>query len=76
MLGWLRKHLTDGSAIAVSAALFAVMHGYLIVLPYAFVCWLFTDWVRMLTGSTLNTIFMHVLSNVVFLFAGLSLLKQ
>jgi membrane protease YdiL (CAAX protease family) len=75
MLGWLRKHLADRSAIAVSAALFAVMHGYPIVLPYTFVFGLFTGWVRIRTGSTLNTILMHVLNNVVFLFAGLSLLK-
>ena len=75
MLGWLRKHLADRGAITVSAALFAVMHGYPIVLPYAFVSGLFTGWVRMRTGSTLNTILMHVLNNVVFLFAGLSLLK-
>ena len=75
MLGWLRKYLADRSAIAVSAALFAVMHGYPIVLPYTFVFGVFTGWVRMRTGSTLNTILMHVLNNVVFLFAGLSLLK-
>ena len=75
MLGWLRKHLANGSAIAVSAALFAVMHGYPIVLPYTFVFGLFTGWVRLRTGSTVNTILMHVLNNVVFLFAGLSLLK-
>ena len=75
MLGWLRKHLADRGAITVSAALFAVMHGYPIVLPYVFVSGLFTGWVRMRTGSTLNTILMHVLNNVVFLFAGLSLLK-
>jgi membrane protease YdiL (CAAX protease family) len=75
VLGWLRKHLADRSAIAVSAALFAVMHGYPIVFPYAFVFGLFTGWVRLRTGSTLNTIVVHVLNNVVFLFAGLSLLK-
>jgi len=75
LLGWLRKHLADGSAIAVSAALFGAMHGYPIVLPYAFVSGLFTGWVRVKTGSTLNTMVMHVLNNVVFLFAGLWLLK-
>ena len=75
LLGWLRKHLADRSAIGVSAALFAAMHGYPIVMPYAFVSGLFTGWVRMRTGSTLNAILMHVLNNVVFLFAGLSLLK-
>jgi membrane protease YdiL (CAAX protease family) len=60
---------------ALSAALFAAMHGYPIVMPYAFVSGLLTGWVRVKTGSTLNTILMHVLNNVVFLFAGLSLLK-
>jgi len=75
MLGWLRKHLADRGAIAVSAALFAVMHGYPIVLPYAFIAGLFTGWLRIRTGSTLNTILLHVLNNVVFQFAGLWLLK-
>ncbi len=75
LLQWLRRHLADGGAIAVSAALFAVMHGYPIVLPFAFVSGLFTGWVRVRTGSTLNTILMHVLNNVVFLFTGLWLLK-
>ncbi len=75
LLAWLRKHLADRSAIAVSAALFAVLHGYPIVLPYAFIAGLFTGWLRTRTGSTLNTILLHVLNNVVFLFAGLSLLK-
>jgi len=75
LLGWLRKHLADRSAIAVSAAVFAAMHGYPIVMPYAFVSGLFTGWVRVKTGSTLNTILRHVLNNVVFLFAGLALLK-
>lgn len=76
MLEWLRKYLADRGAITISAALFALMHGYPIVLPYAFVSGLFTGWVRLRTGSTLNAIVMHVLNNVVFLLAGLALLKR
>jgi membrane protease YdiL (CAAX protease family) len=75
LLGWLRKRLANRSAIAVSAALFALMHGYPIALPYAFVAGLFTGWVRVRTGSTLNSIVMHVFNNVLFLFLGLSLVK-
>jgi len=75
LMGWLRTRLANRSAIAVSAALFAAMHGYPIVLPYAFIAGLFTGWVRVQTGSTLNTIVMHVLNNVLFLLVGCFLLK-
>jgi hypothetical protein len=39
------------------------MHLYPIVMPYTFVTGLFTGWIRVRTGSTLNTVFMHVLNN-------------
>ena len=75
LIGWLRKRLANRSAIAVSAALFAAMHGYPIVIPYAFLFGLVTGWVRVQTGSTLNTIVMHVLDNVLFLLIGLFFLR-
>jgi membrane protease YdiL (CAAX protease family) len=62
-------------AIVVSAVLFAVMHFYAVVMPYAFLAGLFTGWLRIRTGSTLNTLFVHTLNNVLFLGIGLLLLK-
>jgi membrane protease YdiL (CAAX protease family) len=75
LLDWLRKRLSNLRAITVAAALFAVMHFYPVVMPYAFFCGLFTGWLRLRTGSTLNTLFVHVLNNLLFLSLGLMLLK-
>jgi membrane protease YdiL (CAAX protease family) len=71
LFGWLRKRLSTRSAIGVSAALFAAMHGYPIVMPYVFLFGLVTGWIRVRTGSIFNTIAMHVLNNVLFLCVGL-----
>jgi membrane protease YdiL (CAAX protease family) len=76
LFGWLRKRLSVPVAVTVSAVLFAAMHGYFIAMPYAFICGLFTGWIRVLTGSTLNTVFMHVLNNVSFLCLGFFLLHK
>jgi hypothetical protein len=75
LLEWLRKRFTNSSAIVVSAVLFAAMHAYPIVMPYTFLSGLFTGWVRIKTGSTFNTLIMHVLNNVLFLYLGLFLLR-
>jgi membrane protease YdiL (CAAX protease family) len=75
LFGWLRKRLATRSAIGVSAALFAAMHGYPIVMPYVFLFGLFTGWIRARTGSIFNTVVMHVLNNVLFLCVGLYLLR-
>lgn len=75
LLEWLRKRLVNSYAIVVSAVLFAAMHAYPIVMPYAFLAGLFMGWVRIKTGSTFNTLIMHVLNNVLFLYLGLSLLR-
>ena len=75
LLGWLRKRLSAPLAVTVSALLFAAMHGYPIVMPYTFIFGLLTGWVRLRTGSTLNTFFMHVTNNLVFLYLGFSLLR-
>lgn len=75
LLDWLRKRLSDPGAIAASAALFAVMHVYPIAMPYAFLAGIFLGWLRLRTGSTLNTLFVHTLNNLLFLGLGLLLLK-
>jgi len=74
LLDWLRKRLWASRAIAVSAVLFAVMHVYPVAMPYAFLFGLAAGWLRLRTGSTLNTWFVHVLNNVLFLCLGLLLL--
>jgi membrane protease YdiL (CAAX protease family) len=75
VLTWLRKRFSTPLAIIASAALFAAMHGYPIVLPFAFLFGLFAGWIRVRTGSALNTVFMHVLNNMLFLCLGLWLLR-
>ena len=69
------KHMSVWRAVTVSAALFTAMHAYPILMPYTFVFGLFTGWIRMRTHSTLNTLLMHVLNNLLFLSLGLSLLR-
>jgi membrane protease YdiL (CAAX protease family) len=51
--------------------LFAAMHVYPLALPYAFLSGIATGYVRRVTGSTANTVVMHVLNNIVFLMLGL-----
>jgi membrane protease YdiL (CAAX protease family) len=75
LLDWLRKRLSNWKAIAVSAVLFAVMHVYPIAMPYAFLFGLVMGWLRLLTGSTVNTLFFHALNNLLLLSLGLLLLK-
>lgn len=36
---------------------------------------LFTGWIRGRTGSIFNTVVMHVLNNVLFLFVGIYLVR-
>lgn len=73
--GWLRTHLSSSTTFVAAAALFALMHGYPIAMPAAFVFGLVAGWVRQVTGSTLNTVVIHVLNNVAMLLSGLLLLK-
>lgn len=75
LLDWLRNRFSNGRAIIVSAVLFAVMHVYPIAMPYAFLAGLILGWLRLRTGSTVNTLFVHVLNNLLFLGLGLWLLK-
>jgi membrane protease YdiL (CAAX protease family) len=71
LLSWLRKHLNVHGAIFVMAALFAFMHGSLVVAPYVFIFAVVAGYVRVRTGSTFNTILMHSLNNVMLLYVGL-----
>ncbi|HEY1901077.1 MAG TPA: CPBP family intramembrane glutamic endopeptidase [Terracidiphilus sp.] len=73
MLSWLNRHMRFVPALLVQAALFAAMHVYPVVLPYAFLAGIATGYVRRATGSTFNTVLMHVINNVVLLILGLYL---
>jgi membrane protease YdiL (CAAX protease family) len=71
LLSWLRKRLNVHGAIFVMAALFALMHGSLVVAPYVFIFAVVAGYVRIRTGSTFNTIIMHSLNNLMLLYVGL-----
>jgi len=75
VLQWFRRYLSDANAILVAAALFAVMHVYPLALPFAFIFGAFTGWIRVRTGSTMNTLCMHICNNLVFLGLGFWLLR-
>lgn len=75
LLDWLRKRLSNWRAIQVSAVLFAVMHVYPIAMPYALISGIFLGWLRVRTNSTLNTLFVHTLNNLLFLSLGFLLFK-
>ena len=71
LLSWLNRHMRFAPALLVQAALFAALHLYPVVLPYAFLFGILTGYVRRATGSTFNTILMHGMNNVVLLIVGL-----
>ena len=76
LLSWLRKHLNVHGAIFTMAALFAFMHGSLVVAPYVFIFAVVAGYVRVRTGSTFNTIIMHSLNNVMLLYVGLRIFDR
>ena len=73
LLTWLNRHMRFATALLVHSALFAAMHVYPVAFPYAFLAGIATGYVRRATGSTFNTVLMHVINNVVLLILGLHL---
>jgi membrane protease YdiL (CAAX protease family) len=73
LLSWLNRHMRFVPALLVHSALFAAMHVYPVVFPYAFLAGIATGYVRRATGSTFNTVLIHVINNVVLLTLGLRL---
>jgi membrane protease YdiL (CAAX protease family) len=73
LLSWLNRHMRFATALLVHSALFAAMHVYPVVFPYAFLFGIATGCVRRATGSTFNSILMHATNNVVLLTLGLHL---
>jgi len=74
LLGWLRKHMREGLAVVTMAVLFVLEHGSFILVPYAFLFGIVLGYVKLRTNSTLNTVVMHCLNNVLLLTLGLRIL--
>jgi membrane protease YdiL (CAAX protease family) len=73
LLSWLNRHMRFVPALLAQAALFAAMHIYPVVFPYAFFFGIGTGYVRRATGSTFNTVLIHMINNAVLLALGLHL---
>jgi membrane protease YdiL (CAAX protease family) len=73
LLSWLNRHMRFVPALLVHSALFAAMHVYPIVFPYALLTGIATGYVRRATGSTFNTVLMHMMNNIVLVGLGLRL---
>jgi membrane protease YdiL (CAAX protease family) len=74
LLSWLNRHMRFTFALLIQAVLFAAMHVYPFALPYTFLFGIATGYVRRTTGSTVNTILMHVMNNLTLLWLGLIVL--
>ena len=74
LLSWLSRHMRFAPALVLDSALFAAMHVYPVLFPYALLAGIATGYVRRATGSTFNTVLMHVMNNVVLLGLGLRLI--
>ena len=77
VLGALRKYVSDGMAILVSAALFGLVHGNLQQIPFAFGVGLILAYATVYTGSLIPGMIIHFLNNsftviLSFATAGLS----
>ncbi len=71
LLSWLNRHMRFMFALLIQAVLFAAMHVYPFALPFTFLFGIATGYVRRTTGSTVNTILMHVINNLALLRLGL-----
>lgn len=63
LYGWLRRWWPAWATIAATAAAFASIHGFLVVMPYVLVFGIVTGWLRERTGSVAAGFVAHVLNN-------------
>jgi membrane protease YdiL (CAAX protease family) len=70
LYGWLRARWSARVAIAWTTVAFTAAHGVPIVFPAVIVSGLLSGWLRERTGSTLNTLVMHVLGDASMLAAA------
>jgi hypothetical protein len=76
LLTWLNRHMRFAFALLVQALLFAAMHVYPTLMPYTFLFAVASGYVRRRTGSTVNSVLMHVLNNIVLLVVGLHFFRH
>lgn len=72
ILGTMRKYMSDGASIFLSAALFGLLHGNLVQIPFAFGVGLILAYATVYTGSLIPGMILHCLNNtmsVIFSFA-------
>ncbi len=75
LLGWLRSRLPAWAAVAISGSLFAAAHVLPATFPALLLFGLAAGYVRVRTGSTLNTLLMHVTQNTLAVVAAYALLR-
>jgi membrane protease YdiL (CAAX protease family) len=74
LFSWLRRRLSTGPVVLITAILFALQHYFPAVIVVALSYGLAAGWVRARTRSTLNTFVMHVLADSSLLLAALLLI--
>jgi hypothetical protein len=67
LYAWLRRRLRPSVVIPITAAGWALIHGFPPIVPLAFVMGLGFGWVRERTGSTMPTIAVHAIHNAVLI---------
>jgi membrane protease YdiL (CAAX protease family) len=70
LYGWLRSRWSARVAIAWTTVAFTAVHGVPIVFPAVILFGLLSGWLRERTGSTLNTLVLHVLGDASMLAAA------
>ena len=76
LFGWLRRCLSAGLTILLTAALFAGIHRLPLLLPVTFLFGIAAGWVRERTGSTLPFFAIHILNNVLMLAVAYALVME
>lgn len=71
LFSWIRARLPAWATIGITAAAFAVIHQFLIILPAAMVFGVAMGWVRERTASTLPAIVAHGVSGLVLMILSL-----
>ena len=65
LFSWLRQHVSAAWTIAITAAAFALIHGYPPLILLGFILGLASGWVRECSGSVVPTVVLHVFHNIV-----------
>lgn len=63
ILGSLRKHVGDGSAVLISAAMFSLLHGNLVQIPFSFGMGIILAFATIYTSSIIPAMVIHFINN-------------